>query len=427
MRDRIVLIALFTLVLPAIGGTAAAGGPPAHAGGPGEADPAQPPGDAGEDASDEGKEDGADRSSDRSPSTRASPRATGPPAHARDEHADPPAEEARAGEEEQDDEPSSPSEEAETREEGTAPAESGEGSSTEDPDPETDGSAPASEERADPGTGEPATLALTSRQGPDRSSSVDGAAPKGPVSEPSSAVGLTSPAPLAPLHPRTAPTSEPSPSTAAGLASPTPPSTSTVWLLPGALLGAVGALAVLHRRQAPLGPDLGPLPPRAPEADPEPGRDPEPEEQPPSDPASATELPEGGPDGLLELGSEALDRGEVETAASWFETAIALQPGLQAAHFCLGLCLDELGRLEEAEDALGNACRLSPEDALAHGMHASVLARLGRTRGAVAKLEQVADTMPELLDAIRDDEAFAPLHDHPRFLALLGELDVEVG
>jgi hypothetical protein len=132
--------------------------------------------------------------------------------------------------------------------------------------------------------------------------------------------------------------------------------------------------------------------------------------------------PRPGPVGLLTLGRQALDRGDVEEAAEWFRTVTMAEPDRQVAHFCLGLCLEKKGELAEAEAALAEARRLRPGDVETAYAHAQVLARQGRTREALRELEALADDMPGLAERLQDDEAWASLRDHPRWLALTGEL-----
>jgi tetratricopeptide (TPR) repeat protein len=125
---------------------------------------------------------------------------------------------------------------------------------------------------------------------------------------------------------------------------------------------------------------------------------------------------------LLELGQRALDEGDPETAAEWFETAIEAGQSVATARFCLGLCLDELGRLEAADDALAQARKQGSDDPMARYAHAGVLAQLGRNGQALALLERLIDEAPRMQEPLRDDEAFDTLSDHPRFLALTGDL-----
>lgn len=136
------------------------------------------------------------------------------------------------------------------------------------------------------------------------------------------------------------------------------------------------------------------------------------------------EPPQPGPVGLLSLGRQALDRGDVEEAAGWFRTATMADPDRSTAHFCLGLCLADLDRLDEAEAALAEARRQNPGDMEATYAHAQVMARRGRTQAALRLLERLADDMPGFGQRLREDEDWACLHDHPRWLALSGELDL---
>lgn len=133
-------------------------------------------------------------------------------------------------------------------------------------------------------------------------------------------------------------------------------------------------------------------------------------------------IPEPGVSGMLSLAQRALDRGQVEVAAGWFQTATELDPRQQAAHFCLGLCFEKMGRLQAAEAALAEALRLAPEDLMAAYAHAGVLARQGRTRKAVTELERVVTKAPAIAEMLSGDDAWDGLSDHPRLLALTGEL-----
>lgn len=180
------------------------------------------------------------------------------------------------------------------------------------------------------------------------------------------------------------------------------------WLSPLLLGAGLGAIAMVTLRQ-----------PRT--------QDPEspPERTSPAEakePSSQAPTVTPGIDGILLLGQNALDEGDIEDAIGWFETALAIKGDLQAAHFCLGLCLDDQGRLDEAADALDNAHGLTPEDPLTRYAYASVLARQGDTQQALKHAAYLADQHPALADTMLEDDEFAPLHDHPRLLALLGRL-----
>jgi hypothetical protein len=201
--------------------------------------------------------------------------------------------------------------------------------------------------------------------------------------------------------------------------------TSVTGLVPGALIGAIGVLALAVHHQ----PHRTRRRPEAPDAEPEtaePVDEPEPTtctDAGDGDPGATMDAvaTEGGIVGVITAGQQALDEGEIEAAIGWFETAIELAPGLQVARFCLGLCLDEQGRLGDAERELRQARKLE-DDPMAAYAHASVLARLGRCSQALDALERLAPRVPELRDRLREDDEMANLRDHPRFLGLLGEL-----
>lgn len=194
------------------------------------------------------------------------------------------------------------------------------------------------------------------------------------------------------------------------------------WVLSAGLLGAAAAIVSRDPRETGRGARASDR--RAgddtdPDANPDPARNGE-----EADDASApVEMPDPGLDGLLCLGRRALDRGDLETAIGWFETAIAVDARLQAAHFCVGLCLDEMGRLEEAVDVLRQAHELAPEDPMTRYALASALARLGEGAEAIDLLGPLVRRSEMFADAMREDAEFDALRDHPRFLALTGELE----
>lgn len=181
------------------------------------------------------------------------------------------------------------------------------------------------------------------------------------------------------------------------------------WVLSGGLVGA--AAVIVHRsRFGTTEPDGG----TSADADLEGAPAPAP-----------VELPEPGAGGLLSLGREALDQGDLEAAIGWFETAIAVDSELEAAHFCIGLCLDELGRVEAAADVLEDAHELAPGDPMTRYALASALARTGRTAEAVDLLEPLVRRSEAFARLLRGDAEFDALRDHPRFLALTGELELD--
>lgn len=207
---------------------------------------------------------------------------------------------------------------------------------------------------------------------------------------------------------------EPTPPTvSAGSQGPLASSVDAVpipWVLSSGLLGAA-AVIVHRRRSGRTEPAKGAPTETDPDGD-------------PTGPAPA-EIPEPGTDGLLCLGREALDRGDLEAAIGWFETAIAVDSELEAAHFCMGLCLDELGRVEAAADVLGHAHELAPSDPMTRYALASALARTGRPAEAIALLGPLVRRSETFAELLREDAEFDALRDDPRFLALTGELDLD--
>ncbi len=224
-------------------------------------------------------------------------------------------------------------------------------------------------------------------------------------------------APLAPWTPED-PTEQAAPAAIEPAAekTPTPPlGLDASWIAPATLLVSIGAIATVAIRTRPA--SKGSRQPRQPIPSSASG----------SDDASHQEQPssarvEPGIEGVLLLAQDALDEGKTEDAIRWFETAIAIKSDLQAAHFCLGLCLDEADRLDEARDALGNAHKLAPRDPLTRYAYASALARHGDTENALQHAAYLAEHHPALADTMLEDHEFASLHDHPRLLAVLGEL-----
>lgn len=207
---------------------------------------------------------------------------------------------------------------------------------------------------------------------------------------------------------------EPTPSTvSAGSQGPLASSIDAVpipWVLSSGLLGA--AAVIVHRSRS---------------GTTEPAKGTPAEADPDGDPAGPppAEIPEPGTDGLLRLGRAALDRGDLEAAIGWFETAIAVDSELEAAHFCMGLCLDELGRVEVAADVLGDAHGLAPGDPMTRYALASALARTGRPAEAIGLLGPLVRRSKAFAQILREDAEFDALRDDPRFLALTGELDLD--
>lgn len=138
------------------------------------------------------------------------------------------------------------------------------------------------------------------------------------------------------------------------------------------------------------------------------------------DPFLAQAPPEGV-EGVLAVARAHLSRDEHAAAASWFELAADLAPDRPTPHFCRGLCLERLDRVDEAMAAYDSA-RRAGADATPLYRQARLLAAGGRPQDALERLREALDAEPALREDAVHDEAFASLGDHPRFLALIGEL-----
>lgn len=134
------------------------------------------------------------------------------------------------------------------------------------------------------------------------------------------------------------------------------------------------------------------------------------------------EPPPPGIDGVLEIAQAFIANDAWEDAVRWFETAIALDPQLTVAHFCLGLALEQLGRDEEALEAYRAVDALGGTGPAPVYRQARVLARTGEHGEAMRHLARALQEEPELRDDAEEDPAFGQLADHPRFLALIGRL-----
>lgn len=128
------------------------------------------------------------------------------------------------------------------------------------------------------------------------------------------------------------------------------------------------------------------------------------------------------PDEMLRAGQDALKRGALDEAIAWFQHAAALAPRLAIAHFCQGVCAAALERHEDAYAALKRAYALDTTDGVVRVELSRAAARTGRTKEAMDVLSPVLAALPRLADEAADDEAFAGLRDHPRFLVMTGRL-----
>ena len=127
-------------------------------------------------------------------------------------------------------------------------------------------------------------------------------------------------------------------------------------------------------------------------------------------------------EGLLRAGKTAVEQQRFEEAVAWFTQALKLDPRVHVAHFCMGVCLATLDRHDEAYAALRKAHRLDPREGAYRLELARAAARTGRHREAIQQMSPLLHALPDLARHAGDDDAFAGLRDHPRWLAMLGRL-----
>ena len=101
-------------------------------------------------------------------------------------------------------------------------------------------------------------------------------------------------------------------------------------------------------------------------------------------------LDAGNPRVLYKLALVSERAGLVSRAVPLLRQAIALDVRFSEAHYLLGLCLREQGRLEEARDALQSAVDLSPGFLQARDVLANVHSALGDRRAELRQLDALA-------------------------------------
>lgn len=124
----------------------------------------------------------------------------------------------------------------------------------------------------------------------------------------------------------------------------------------------------------------------------------------------------------LRVAQRFLRMGDHAAALSVLEGAVEESPRHALAHLGRAICLAELGREEEADDALGAVLACPMED----GFVALHLARASAQKGAhglaMGLLEVAVQVTPALAQRALDEPAFRGMRDHPRFLMIVGAL-----
>jgi predicted O-linked N-acetylglucosamine transferase (SPINDLY family) len=99
------------------------------------------------------------------------------------------------------------------------------------------------------------------------------------------------------------------------------------------------------------------------------------------------------------LGITLQDLGRLEEAEASYRQAISLKPDYAEAHSNLGITLRVLGRLDEAEASYRKAIALKPDFAEAHSNLGGTLRELGRSKDAEASYRQAISLKPDYAEA----------------------------
>lgn len=117
-----------------------------------------------------------------------------------------------------------------------------------------------------------------------------------------------------------------------------------------------------------------------------------------------------------------LRSGDYAGALAWLDAAAADAPDLPLAHVGRAVCLAQLGREDDAREALDAALRSPQADGGLALSLAGMCAQAGHAPLAMGLLEAAVEADPGLGERARDDPSFAGLRDHPRFLLIVGVL-----
>jgi tetratricopeptide (TPR) repeat protein len=99
------------------------------------------------------------------------------------------------------------------------------------------------------------------------------------------------------------------------------------------------------------------------------------------------------------LGVALEESGRVPEAIEQFEQALRIEPDFAEAHNELGLGLGQAGRIQEAISEFEQALRIRPDYVQAHGNMGIVLAQAGRIQEAISEFEQALRLQPNYVQA----------------------------
>lgn len=121
----------------------------------------------------------------------------------------------------------------------------------------------------------------------------------------------------------------------------------------------------------------------------------------------------------LALARRALSHGRYDEALRCFDAAVSHEPRMALAHLGRALCLGQLGREKDAEEAMEVVLEAAQgqEEVLYH--LAQMCAREGATSVGAPLLRQAVEAMPRLEERAMKDRLFA---DHPAYLMAMGKL-----
>jgi len=102
---------------------------------------------------------------------------------------------------------------------------------------------------------------------------------------------------------------------------------------------------------------------------------------------------------LIDVASEAMNKGEHEAAIPLLKEALATNPGDAVVHNSYGSALAATGHLAEAVAQYRKATALAPDYPDAHNNLASALVQAGRADEAVAEFRKALDLKPEFAEA----------------------------
>lgn len=124
----------------------------------------------------------------------------------------------------------------------------------------------------------------------------------------------------------------------------------------------------------------------------------------------------------LRVAQRLLRMGNHAAALRVLEVAVDESPQHALAHLGRAICLAELGREEEANDALGAVLACPMEDGYVALHLACASAQKGAHALAMGLLEVAVQATPALAQRALDDPAFQAVRDHPRFLMIVGAI-----